>query len=55
MLAEVPTLAIDLVEVDANTSVLADEFLAHRMGLIPLSSASAKEFRYSRVNPHDFC
>uniref|UniRef100_A0A7S0H6V0 DNA-directed RNA polymerase II subunit RPB3 n=2 Tax=Amorphochlora amoebiformis TaxID=1561963 RepID=A0A7S0H6V0_9EUKA len=48
MIAEVPTLAIEFVTVDINTTVLHDQFLAHRLGLIPLNSREVERFNYPR-------
>ncbi len=46
LIAEIPTLAIENVFVSNNTSVIQDEVLAHRLGLIPFtgSKAGIREF-----------
>lgn len=38
MIAEIPTLCIDKVSFHDNTSSMQDEYIAHRVGLIPLRS-----------------
>jgi len=57
IISDVPTLAIDLVEFENNSSVLSDEFLAHRLGLIPLISSRVNDFKDNREcqNCHTFC
>lgn len=46
MIAEVATLAIDSVQVIENTSPLHDEYIAHRLGLIPLGTDYIDQFKF---------
>jgi DNA-directed RNA polymerase II subunit RPB3 len=47
MISEVPTLAVEIVEISQNTSSLPDEFIAHRIGLVPFYSENEDKFNYT--------
>ncbi|KAJ3092742.1 DNA-directed RNA polymerases I and III subunit RPAC1 [Quaeritorhiza haematococci] len=54
LIAEVPTLAIEKVYVMNNTSIMHDEVLAHRLGLIPIRADPRQfEFRGEHDEPTD--
>ena len=49
LISEIPTIAIDIVNLYQNTSVIPDEVLCHRLGLIPIL-ANANDFEYKKEN-----
>ncbi|XP_028514803.1 DNA-directed RNA polymerases I and III subunit RPAC1 [Exaiptasia diaphana] len=52
LLAEVPTMAIEKVFIYNNTSIIQDEVLAHRLGLIPIF-ADPREFSFPKEGDTD--
>ncbi|CAG9789355.1 unnamed protein product [Diatraea saccharalis] len=52
MLSEVPSMAIEKVMIKNNTSIIQDEVLAHRLGLIPLK-ADPRLFEYKPEDATD--
>ena len=46
IISEVPTMAIDMVQVKENTSPLFDDFVVHRIGLVPLKSEGIDNYRF---------
>lgn len=52
MISRIDTLAIDQVQITENTSVLPDEMIAHRLGLVPLNSENLERHipNYNRVS-----
>jgi DNA-directed RNA polymerase alpha subunit len=41
-----------MVEIETNTTVLADEFIAHRLGMVAIDSRDVDKLRYTRVKNH---
>jgi len=52
LLSEVPSMAIEKVHLYQNTSIMQDEVLAHRLGLIPLS-ADPRLFEWKAADAED--
>ena len=50
--AKVPTMAIEKVFIYNNTSIIQDEVLAHRLGLIPIK-ADPRLFEYRQEGKYE--
>lgn len=49
-------MAVEMVQVNENTSVLNDEFIAQRIGLTPLNSANVDRFEFHKTcTCNEFC
>ena len=55
MIAEIPTMAIETVIINQNTSIIPDEVLAHRLGLIPISVKVCNFVTFAKKNSTTMC
>lgn len=55
VISEVPTLAIETVRIEENTSPLTGEYISHRLGLVPLVSTNVDQFESYRTCPEIDC
>jgi DNA-directed RNA polymerase II subunit RPB3 len=46
--SDIPTVAIDIVEFEENTTKLENEFIAHRLGLIPIESTHVNKLNNTK-------
>ena len=51
LLSDIPSMAIEKVHMYQNTSIMQDEVLAHRLGLLPLT-ADPCLFSYNQLTGH---
>lgn len=54
MLSEVPSMAIEKVHIYNNTSIIQDEVLAHRLGLIPLKGKQQMKLKFKFIKAVKF-
>lgn len=47
LMTEIPTFAIDIVQYDKNYTVLPEEMVTDRLGLVPIDSSSAEGYLYT--------
>jgi len=53
LLAEIPTMAIEKVYIEDNTSIIQDEVLSHRLGLIPIA-VDPRSFAFRAQDSNNF-
>ena len=55
LIAETPTMALELIDIYENTSVLHSDFICHRLGLLPLNSNTVDKIIFKHECDCEHC